>query len=208
MSYLRTAIITDPTSSTSQAAVVNSAVTASTYGVAVHVASPIGLKTGALVTVTHEGHEIHEGNSFCFQEVLSLGNAGSQQYLITVPDTTKWPHFLYFVEGLDAGVLVTMSEGADRSGTTAQTLLNRNRNSATTATTLLHKGVSSGSTDGSPLIINRKFGQNRTGGSGLDRNERVLKRNTKYVFTVTNASASNNSVQVILDWDEQVDFTQ
>jgi hypothetical protein len=195
-------VMADPSTAAGLAKVANAAPGTSDYGLVVRMASPLDSMTGALETIDYVHHEVHAGSSFRYYDVIALGNGASQAYLITVPDTTKWPHLFYFVEGLDAGVTVTLTEGADRTGTTAQTPLNRNRNSLTAATTLVHKGYSGGTTDGATTVVNRRLGQNRTAGSAGTNIEIILKRNTKYVFTVTNLSTSTNNVQIILDWYE------
>jgi hypothetical protein len=163
--------------------------------------------TGSMQVVDYVHHEIHAGSAFNFQEVITLGSGATQDYLITVPDTTKWPHFGYSVEG-GAGVTVEIYEGADRTGTTAQTIVNRNRNSATTATTTLHKGQSGGTTDGTRIVW-RKSGTGVSGGRAAgnagEGQERVLKRNTKYLLRITSAAASND-VSISLDWYEHTDL--
>lgn len=147
--------------------------------------------------------EIHEGDSYWFHEVVTLGSGATQDYLLTVPDTTKWPHFGYQVEA-SFGVTVELYEGADRTGTSAQTTYNRQRNSGNTAGLTIHKGTSGGTTDGTKIVW-RKSGTGTAGGklAGFvgSGSERVLKQNTKYVLRLTSAAASND-VSLELDWYE------
>jgi len=49
--------------------------------------------THTLQTIDYSHHEVHAGSSFYYHDVIALGNGASQDYLITVPDTTKLPHF-------------------------------------------------------------------------------------------------------------------
>jgi hypothetical protein len=158
--------------------------------------------------VDYPHHEIHEGDSFTYHDVITLGSAGVQDYVITVPDTTKWPHFVYAVEGI-YGITLELYEAGDRVGTTAQTIYNRNRNSGTTATTTVHKNQSGGSSDGTRImwrISGSGAAAGRLAGATTDRNERVLKRNTKYIFRITSAAASN-TIAVEFDWYEHTDET-
>jgi len=162
--------------------------------------------TQAIITVPYEHHEAHEGESFYYHDVIALGNAGVQNYLITTPNTTRWGHFGYQVEFCDARGILEVYESAVRTGTTAQTILNRNRNSATTATITVHKDYSGGSSDGSRIVwksvcANRNL--SASVGSGL---ERILKQNTKYIFRLTNTSATTNNANVELDWYEHTNI--
>lgn len=165
--------------------------------------SGIDPSTEAIYTVPYEHHELHSGNHFFYQDVLSLGNAATQNYLITTPDTTKWGHLLYNVTGT-IGVIVGIYEGADRVGTTLQATYNNNRNSPTTAGITIHKGHSAGTTDGTNIAPNG-FGSGTAGGSGgtINReNEIILKQNTKYIFRVTNKGTTTNEVSVKFVWYE------
>lgn len=167
---------------------------------------PHDASTGALMTVDYAHHEIHAGSSFAYNDVITLGSGATQDYLLTVPDTAKWPHFGYEVDGI-FGVTLELFEATDKTGTTLQTAYNRNRNSAATPTLAIHKGTSGGTADGTRIAW-------RKGGSGTangklaatvhDTDERVLKRNTKYILRLTSAAASND-ISVRLDWYEHTD---
>jgi hypothetical protein len=156
-----------------------------------------------VVNIDWAHQEIHEGDAFDWSEVIILGSGATQTYLITTPDSADWLHFSYVVEG-SFGITMDIYEGADRSGTTLQTMLNRNRNSANEATGTLHKGTSGGSTDGT-LIRTWKSGTGaaggKTSGTSGEATERILKRNTKYLVRITSAAASND-VAVQFGWYE------
>lgn len=154
-------------------------------------------------SLAFEHREIHEGDAFSWSEVITLGSAATQDYLITVADNEDWPHFAYAVDA-SFGVTVDLYEGADRTGTTIQTAYNRNRNSANTAGMTIHKGHSSGTTDGT-RIFTAKSGTGAAGGrlsgSSAEATERILKQNTKYIFRVTSAAASND-ISIRFNWYE------
>lgn len=145
--------------------------------------------SGSIVASSYEHYEIHSGNAFYCHDVINLGSAATQDFLITTPNTTKWAHFEYQSSGT-GGYSLELFEGADRTGTTLLTMVNRNRNSLTTATTTLHRGTSGGTTDGTRIGWKRS-GSNTLSGSSENRAERVLKQATKYIFRVTSHDASN-----------------
>jgi hypothetical protein len=166
----------------------------------------IDASTHSLQIVDYSHHERHGGSAFFYMDSVELGLGGVQTYLITTPNTTKWSHFTFQGSG-SAITQVDLYEGADRTGTTLQTVWNANRNSATAADTTIHKGHSGGSTDGT-LIWTRKSGsataQARTGNEGKHEQEIILKQNTKYIIRLTSSTAANLT-NLMLDWYEHAD---
>ncbi len=165
---------------------------------------PHDASTGALMVIDYAHHEIHAGSSFAYNDVVTLGSGAAQDYLLTVPDTAKWPHLGYEIDGL-YGVTLELFEATDKSGTTIQTAYNRN--SAVTPTMTIHKGTSGGTTDGTRIAW-RKSGSGTSAGKLAatvhDTDERMLKRDTKYILRITSAAASND-VSVRFDWYEHTD---
>jgi len=172
-------------------------------------AQPIRLDRGTntLQTIDYAHHEIHAGSHFFYTDSVELASAATQVYLITTPNTTKWPHLLFFFDG-SAITQWQFYEGADRNGTTAQTVYNNDRNSLTAATTTVHKDVSGGTTDGS-LIYQYKSGaaqgQARSGSDVGNSEEIILKQNTKYLLRVTSGTAANLT-NVRLEWYEHTNI--
>lgn len=159
--------------------------------------------TRALNVIDYAHHEIHAGSHFLYTDAISLNAAGSQDYLITVPDTAKWPHMIFILEG-SAITQFDLYEGTDKNGTTLQTVGNSNRNSDNVAGVTVHKGVSGGSIDGT-LIHTYKGGaatnQARASGSTRNDEEIILRQNTKYILRVTSGTNSN-LINVNLSWYE------
>jgi hypothetical protein len=171
--------------------------------------SPIEIDptTHSLISVDYSHHEVHAGEHFFYTDKNTLNTAGTIVYLVTTPNTTKWTHFTFVITG-NAITTVDIYENSDRTGTTAQTVLNNNRNSAIAATTVLHKAVSSGTTDG-VLIWTRQSGsssqQSRTGMEATHSAEKILKQNTKYLIRITSGSDSNLT-NIQLDWYEHTNL--
>jgi len=162
--------------------------------------------THALTTISYEHHEIHDGDTFHVTDVIAMSNGQVVDYLVTTPDTTRWAHFGYEIDPLDAGITLGIFEDAIRTGTTALVAYNRNRNSAVTATTTMHRGHSGGSTDGTQ-IVTRRSGTKSIGASTGDSSERIMKQNSKYIIRVTNLSTTTNNVSLRFFWYEHTNRT-
>lgn len=157
------------------------------------------------IQIPHEHAEIHEGDTFRYSDALTLGSAGTQDYLITTPNTTRWAHFTFEADGT-AVTTITLYEGSDKTGTTPQTVFNANRNSTSAATVTVHKGTSGGTTDGT-AIVNYSSGtatnQSRSSSTRSHDVEIILKQNTKYILRLTSGTAGN-LCNVTLNWYEHV----
>ncbi len=161
--------------------------------------------SGEITSIEHTHHEIHESDTFRYSDALTLGSGGTQDYLITTPNTTKWSHFTYSVDGT-AITTVSLFEASDKTGTTLQTVWNANRNSAAVAGTTVHKAISGGTTDGTALITyssGSATNQSRSAANVSHDDEIILKQNTKYILRLTSGTAGN-LCNVFLNWYEVV----
>ena len=159
-----------------------------------------------LVTIDLPHHQIHEGESWSFTEVITLGSAAVQDYLITIP-AGVYPHFGYAIEA-SFGITVELFEGTNKTqSASALVMQNRNRSKQLTVTPLatIHKGTNAGTTDGT-RILHKKSGtgttQGKAAGQSADARERILNAATSYLFRITSAAASND-VSVEFDWYEE-----
>lgn len=159
--------------------------------------------SNCLSIITFSHHMVHKGDHFLYTDHATLANAATQDYLITTPNTTKWAHMVFFLEG-SAITQWQLFEGSDKIGTTLQAAGNNNRNSSTTAGVTVHKGTSGGTTDGTQLHIFKGGSATNQAKSASDtgnNEELVLKQNTKYILRVTSAS-DGNLTNVKLEWYE------
>jgi hypothetical protein len=167
------------------------------------VSSSIDPVTQSVMTVDYPHHEIHSGGHYEYYDSVEVDNGSSQRYLITTPNTAKWSHVSFEVDG-SAITRFALYEDSDRTGTTLQTSFNNNRNSLNVAGMTIHKGTSGGTTDGT-LIAQYKSGSAngaaRTGASSENNNEFILKQNTKYVLIVESFT-NDNLINVRLGWYE------
>lgn len=167
--------------------------------------SPVGVDraTNSLQVIDYPHHEIHAGDHYFYKDCFTLASAGTQDFLITTPNTTKWTHLSFEIDS-SAITAVDLYEGADRTGTTLQTIKNNNRNSTNTSGDTLHKGTSAGTTDGTKIWCHKSgssVGASRTGVSSSQDSEIILKQNTKYLMRATSGTA-DNLVNISLSWYE------
>jgi hypothetical protein len=163
---------------------------------------PFDAFTGSLKVIDYVHHEIHDGHSFMYHDVIdSLGTGVAQDYMITTPNTKAWFHVSHDVESSGAAT-VEIYEAGNRTGTTEQTLYNRDRNSAALPTGTIHKGTSGGTTDGTRIVY-WKGGANQSKNSATHgtASEKILKQNTKYILRVT-SRAETTIVSVSIGWYE------
>lgn len=161
--------------------------------------------TRAINTIDYAHHEIHSGSHFMYTDCLPLASAATQDYLITTPNTTKWSHMSFEVQG-SAITALDVYEATDKTGTTLQTIFNNDRNSATTSVNTIHKGVSGGTTDGTKIWCYKSGAatqQSRSGASSDQASEIILKQNTKYIIRITSGT-NDNLVNLALEWYEHV----
>lgn len=161
-----------------------------------------------LIAVTHEHNKLHEGDAFRYTDSVTLAAAGVQDYLLTVADNTKWPHFQFTVDGT-AVTTVQVYRGTDKTGTTLQSTFNADENSTTVAGLTVHKGVSGGTTDGTLIYTyssGTSSGAAKSSGIGAAAEERILKQNTKYIIRVTSGT-NGNLTNMHMEWYEHIRLT-
>lgn len=147
--------------------------------------------------------KMHKGSRFFVRESNAVTGSGSRIYVITTPDTTTWGHLQRLYVNLAGAGSVTLTEEISTSADgTAMTEVNRNRNStATAALVVTHTPTSP--TGGTAL-----YAHTYAAAAEFDAIEGlILKQNTKYQLTVTDVSTSENRINVLIDWVENVEGT-
>lgn len=161
--------------------------------------------SSVLRQIPHDHSEIHEGDTFRYYDAVTIASAATQDYLITTPNTTKWAHFTFEVNGT-AVTSFTLFEASDKSGSTLQTVWNAHRNSSVTATTTVHKGTTGGTTDGTALVTfssGTATNQSRSAAAQTHDSEIILKQNTKYIIRITSGT-DGNLCNIAMNWYEHV----
>jgi hypothetical protein len=166
--------------------------------------------TGALPTMFYGHHELHEGNYFSYTSALDLTNAQTISYLLTTPNTTKWSHFGFELNG-QAEFDVKIYEGATPdvvgSAVSNPAVINNNRNSDTVNTLTITSPTLGAGARGT-LIMNIHAGSGKAGtGSAGSGEEKILKQNTKYWIDLKNETTSNNYISWVIGWYEHTNIT-
>jgi hypothetical protein len=161
----------------------------------------IDIPTNVTSTIDYSHHEIHAGSSFNVCYNADIANGATLKLLIVTPNTTKWAHMTYEVEG-EAEMDLLIYEGATTTNDgTPITVFNRDRNSATTATvTAFHTPTVT--VTGTQIRCWHPGAGKTYGGGDRAIHEIILKQGTKYYFLLTNATTSNNWLNIKVDWYE------
>lgn len=53
--------------------------------------------TNTLQTIDYSHHEVHAGSHFMYTDSVTLGNGGTQDYMIVTPNTMKWAHMTFYL---------------------------------------------------------------------------------------------------------------
>jgi hypothetical protein len=171
--------------------------------------------TYALNVIDYEHHEIHSGSSFTATGTVDIASAGTINVVLVAPNTTKYSHAEFTVI-TESEAAFNVYEGFVPSGTVdggtigvPVTPYNRNRTSATTPTLLVYSGGSVGTAveaTAGTLIYASHWGSGR-GSGGADRgvSEWVLKKDTRYIVQVVNATTNANYTAWAVDWYEHTD---
>lgn len=177
--------------------------------------------TGALATVTHGHHEIHEGRAFAVSVIDIVFNKSDEiNVCFTTPDTTRWKHAVALVNCSTNSVFSILRGPTITAGTgVAYAPRNRNENSDNTsgawsmAAIPIQGQVTLNATiaaDG--FVLHQEIlggGKNKSGAGGLrDLDEYMLRQNTTYAYRLAGTgSGSDNSLGGMhLSWYEHVDM--
>lgn len=157
--------------------------------------------TGAICSVDYSHHEIHFGNHFYHKDWTDLANGATYDILVSVADSTKWPHFLFILDAEAEFNMILYAGVTTSNDGTALLANNRNGNSATTNDLLIYHTPTI--TNLGTQIARYKGGSGKQiGGSVRANNEQILTQNTKFLARIHNDTTSNNWVDFLLDWYE------
>ncbi len=157
------------------------------------ISHPIDALSQALETITDEHHEIHQGHSYTVSDVQSVSTT-TFKWQVTTPDTENFAHMIFQVDGTGE-IFLVVTEGSDRTDGGALAEINRDRNSTETSDVIVTTTPTAGATDGATTILSIRAGatgqgaKTVEGGGSRGQNEFILKRNTKYVISVTTFAA-------------------
>jgi len=169
----------------------------------------IDTSTHTLQTIDYAHHEIHAGSHFkAGYQDTSMATNDIITLMFVTPDTARWSHWVLTGQATGA-VVIQLFEGADATGGTAVTVVNRNRNISGTANTTLVYHTPTVTTDGTKIVekwIGNEGFKEDVGGEARGSSELILKQNTKYLIRLT---AVSNGIKGAIggDWYEHTDKT-
>lgn len=164
------------------------------------------LSTNALTNIDFAHHEIHEGDAFTASYKAAVAQSANLDLLIVTPNTDKYVHLTYEFDCEKETELFIYEGVTATAAANPVVAYNRNRNSAKTAT-LVITHTPTGITEGTTIIRSMHIGSGKAvGGGDRTTHEFILKKNTKYLFRLTNMiSNADNDMSVKLDWYEHTD---
>jgi len=151
--------------------------------------------TYAVKVIDYEHYEIHAGSHFFVTGFETVNDAAQIDFVLTTPNSTKWLHLLFQVNGTSRTEYYAY-EGATISGGTSVSPINNNRNSlnASVATIVKNPTVSATGT----LLSSASMGlegvnKNAAGieSTLIREDELVLKQNTTYLFRIISRDDGN-----------------
>ena len=184
----------------------------------------LDVSTHAWNTIEHDHHEIHAGSSFSayYSRTTDATDAHRSGIYLLTPDTAKELHFVVEFSASFAaffsiceGVTIDLNEG-----TNGVAIYNRDRNSTKTSvakdnatahtankvTTFTEAEIAAANFAAGTIIRTEPLiaggGPKPAGGSSRGAQEYILKKNTPYVFLLTNVGANANVHHILLDWYE------
>jgi hypothetical protein len=165
--------------------------------------------TNAIRFLSYEHSEVHEGRhyTFCYTD-SDFDIADTVAFIITVPDTTLWPHFNWEVTGaLTTQVFFMENPTSDTVSGSAYTTYNSDRNSTNQPVLLIHEADANAISGDSlacfsfGISTGQGISTRAGGGSSRGGQERILKQNEQYLFWVV-SGADNNNLTVRFPWYE------
>jgi len=170
--------------------------------------------TQTLQTIEYEHHEIHAGSHFYVADSSTINEATTDavDYLLVVPNTTKWPHVVFNVDGVAVTSVFLYEDCLQETsdGWTQLNVFNNNRNSSADATMEVWKyaGSSIPSSDFGDVIYSYASGatsmRSNTPMEARKDRELILCQGVKYVLRVLSGTASN-LCNVLIYWYEHTD---
>lgn len=161
--------------------------------------------TGAIKTIDFAHHEVHDGDSYMYHDVVTMGSGSVVEYMIITPNTSEWAHLGHSLDSVGPITMEVIEASGSRSGSTIQVTYNRNRNSTNVPGVKVYKITTGSETITGSRIVWWSGGTdtNKTtnGAQVGSANEKILKQNTRYIYRLTSGMASN-VVSISLDWYE------
>ena len=159
---------------------------------------------GSPVVIDSAHHEIHCGDMVSLNHTVDLGNAGTRDILVIIPDpaiAVKRYHFQIEIDA-ESEADYKLYEGATVSANgTALNARNRNRMDPAVAENEVLYFHTPAVTGTGTLLADLHWGSGKgVGGSQRSSDEWVLKNNTKYLIRIKNETTTNNYISLRVNY--------
>ena len=141
---------------------------------------------GAVHTIDHSHHEIHEGDYFFADDIsTSIAQNGVYEWLLVTPNEDNYLHSLPQVIATGEFELQSFEGVTVTTNGTEIPLLNRSRPSTKTTNFKFYKNPTGANITGSTTVRSIRSGAGKSVGESRSESELILKKNTKYLIRVT-----------------------
>lgn len=164
--------------------------------------SGVDSSTETLQVIDYPHHEIHSGSHYFICGFQDFSNGEVVDFTVVTPNTTKWLHMLFQIEGSGAVSIEIYEDATVDVAGTVTTPNNNNRNSANTSDAVIRTGDTF--TDIGTLKFGNQSGANKAAGIIGRENEIILKQNSTYIFRITNQTAITNVIYFCGEWYEHI----
>ena len=156
---------------------------------------------GSLKTIGIEHTAVHDGKSFIYTGVAQINSLATVYFLGRAGNVTAHL-FDFFIKSDQAPMTISFFEAPTVTNAgSAQTAINRNRQSTRTATLAVFAGATV-SADGTLLMTDKILGVQKDVTSDHLAGEWLLKKSIDYVFKITNNSNQAANIAVGFNWVE------
>ena len=146
---------------------------------------------GALNTIDHPHHEIHEGCYwFADDQSASLASGAVKYWLFVTPNEDNFFHSFPQLYGTGEFEIQSYENPTVATNGTEIPLLNRNRPLGGTTTHKFYKDPTGVNLTGAVKVRDIRVGAGKAIGESRSENELILKKNTKYLIVCTSRVAN------------------
>lgn len=147
--------------------------------------------------------KVHCGMSFHVSWFKTVSAPGTMDMLFVVPDSDVLPHLTISYESQGEIEYIVYRGPIVSSVGTAMPIYNRDENSSTLPGVLCYH-TPTVTINSAPAIFQWVAGAGKgTPSSERGTSERIMRRNTSYLFRISNRSNQENTCSMRLDWYEQ-----
>lgn len=164
--------------------------------------------TGGVTTIDSDHRYIHQGKLFESFVKTTILTTGTYAIAIHTPIDKELHYRPSTISPSADKITIELFEGSTYSAGTNIPIINHKRTDGETATQAVKGGVTIGmaGTKIAQVFLpgSTGIGQTRTGGGfNGSNNEWILKKDTIYIYKITNESTESNTIQVNFFWYEE-----